>query len=267
MQIAAALGAAHAAGVVHRDIKPSNIIIIDRESDDGELVEAVKVLDFGVAKLQESLADQPKHMTIAMVSGTPEYMSPEHCNGHALDARSDLYALGCVLYFLLTGSPPFTGDGHLDVLMKQTREPVTPPSARRPDLPANLEAVVLKLLAKRPDDRYKTARAARAAFSKLHLPRTSDAGSFSVDLEGGDEVTGEGAALPAVSERKKQTLMLTPEELGRVRDSAPPRKRKGTRLMAGAVIVAIVIGVVAGLLFGQLYEPNGGPSEPPAAGQ
>ena len=93
MQMAAALGAAHAAGVVHRDVKPANVIVLDRESDEGELSEVVKVLDFGVAKLQEALADQPKHMTIAMVSGTPEYMSPEHCNGLALDARSSPTAM------------------------------------------------------------------------------------------------------------------------------------------------------------------------------
>jgi serine/threonine-protein kinase len=153
-QVCAGLAEAHGLGMVHRDLKPANVFVAVRggESD------VAKVLDFGLVKLTGDGAEALT--TDMMVSGTPLYMSPEQATGEGvLDARADLYALGAVMYCALTGQPPFGGGSPFAVMMAHARDPVTPPRAVRPEVPADLEQVVLRCLFKRPEDRYPTAKA------------------------------------------------------------------------------------------------------------
>jgi serine/threonine-protein kinase len=270
-QVSSAVQMAHSHGVIHRDLKPEIVQIVVRESDDGMLTEVVKVLDFGVAKLESPMGggEQPRHMTIEMISGRPEYMSPEQCNGMQLDARSDLYAIGCLAYFLSTGQPPFSGGGLLEVLMKQVKEQPAPPSQLAPQISASLEAVILKLLSKRPGDRFQTARELRAALSRLEVPRPRGGESFDIDMSGSETIevsspssppdafdsasTPSEVRSPPSWEREKKTHMMErPAPITRRRTSA------ASKMMIAAVIIAIAIGVGAGLLFGQMYEPDSG---------
>jgi len=151
-QIADALAASHAHGVVHRDLKPENIFLVTR----GEDVAFVKVLDFGLAKLLDG-DGAPTHETgTGVVMGTPYYMAPEQCEGRAeLDGRADIYALGVVLFEMLTGKLPFGGN-YGQVLMKQMT--MRPPAARSlvPSIPEELELVLQRALAKAPDQRFAT---------------------------------------------------------------------------------------------------------------
>jgi serine/threonine-protein kinase len=154
-QVCAGLAEAHALGLVHRDLKPGNIFIAVR----GGEADIAKVLDYGLVKLTrdpgaaELTSDQ-------VVSGTPLYMAPEQATGdRSLDARADIYALGAMIYFALTGRPPFTGNSSFEVLMAHARDPVVPPSQHQPGVPADLEQVVLRCLAKKPQDRYPDVKA------------------------------------------------------------------------------------------------------------
>jgi beta-lactam-binding protein with PASTA domain/tRNA A-37 threonylcarbamoyl transferase component Bud32 len=144
--VAFALERAHAAGLVHRDIKPANIMV----TRSGQ----TKVTDFGIARALD--ADQTMTQT-GMVMGTAAYLSPEQAQGNPVDSRSDIYSLGCVLYETLTGTSPFTGDTPLSIAYKHVREHARPPSAQNADVPASLDAVTMKALAKNPENRYSSA--------------------------------------------------------------------------------------------------------------
>ncbi len=142
-----ALDYSHQAGIVHRDIKPGNVMVT-RNGD-------VKVMDFGIAR---AMSDAQATMTqTAQVIGTAQYLSPEQARGERVDSRSDLYSTGCLLYELLTGRPPFTGDSPVAIAYQHVRENPVPPSRVDPDVPAWADAIVLKAMAKSPADRYQTA--------------------------------------------------------------------------------------------------------------
>jgi serine/threonine protein kinase len=153
-QVAGSLAAAHAAGIVHRDLKPENLFVVrDSEAPGGE---RVKILDFGIAKLADA-REQRMHTRTGLVMGTPVYMSPEQCNDTSkIDHRADIYSLGCVLYHLLTGAPPFDLDGFGAIAAAHLREHAVPPSARVAHVPPELDALVLRCLAKAPGDRFQT---------------------------------------------------------------------------------------------------------------
>jgi serine/threonine-protein kinase len=150
VQIADALSASHRSNIVHRDLKPDNVILIRRRHE----VDFVKVLDFGIAKLT---GDQPnsRRTRTGVVMGTPAYMSPEQCEGRGeVDHRTDVYALGILLYEMITGKVPFEGDGYGEVLVKHLTQIPAKPSTIRGVIPPHIEAVCLRALEKRPDDRY-----------------------------------------------------------------------------------------------------------------
>lgn len=152
LQVADALAASHKCGIVHRDLKPDNIILLQR----GRERDFVKLLDFGIAKLTGGSAVGSHRTRTGIVMGTPAYMSPEQCEGRdTVDRRTDVYALGIVLYEMLTGRVPFVGDGYGEILVQHLTQRPVPPSQYRM-LPPHVEVVVLKALEKRADLRYPT---------------------------------------------------------------------------------------------------------------
>ena len=160
-QICGALAEAHRYGLVHRDLKPANILVAIL----GGKCDFAKVLDFGLVKLTAT-PNAPQLTADYTVSGTPQYMSPEQAIATGdVDGRADIYSLGAILYFMLTGRPPFEGSNPTELMIAHARDPVVPPSHHRPEIPADLEAVVLRCLAKKPGDRYPDARALAAALA------------------------------------------------------------------------------------------------------
>ena len=158
-QVLSALNDAHAAGVIHRDLKPENIMVEQRRNE----ADVVKVLDFGIAKIQDG-EDGPTLTRTGFVCGTPEYMSPEQARGSTLDHRSDLYAVGVLLYQLVTGRLPFESDSAVGYATKHLTEEPLPPSRKRPELRVSpaMERLIMRALSKNPDDRPQDAEAFKA---------------------------------------------------------------------------------------------------------
>jgi serine/threonine protein kinase len=179
-QMCAALNVAHAAGIIHRDLKPANVMLIER----GGLRDYVKVLDFGVAK--SYTPDQQTQLThTGMLVGTVEYMAPEQIMGRVVDGRTDIYSLGIVMYRMLTGKPPFRDGGvpalihaHLNVFPK-------PMTDTAPEIPGALDRVVLRCLAKQPEQRYESMEEVSRALASALEPE--DLGLVSLEYHGGDD--------------------------------------------------------------------------------
>ncbi|MFT4043282.1 MAG: Stk1 family PASTA domain-containing Ser/Thr kinase [Gordonia sp. (in: high G+C Gram-positive bacteria)] len=155
--VAAAMDFSHRNGIVHRDMKPANVMI-DKSG-------AVKVMDFGIAR---AISDSTSTMTMtSTVMGTAQYLSPEQARGIKVDPRSDIYSMGCVLFELLTGEPPFTGDSPVAVAHQHVHEDPPWPSSLRPDLPRELDSVVLKAMSKNKENRYQSAADLRSDLIKV----------------------------------------------------------------------------------------------------
>jgi len=161
-QVCQALSVAHAAGLIHRDIKPSNVIAARRSGMD----DVAKLLDFGLV-LPRAGSPMPHLTGEGQVLGTPLFMSPEQVtNSRPLDVRSDIYSLGAVAYVLLTGKPPFDAATAIEAIVAHARDPVVPPSQIRDQVPADLDAVVLRCLAKDPTERFPDAESLEIALGR-----------------------------------------------------------------------------------------------------
>ena len=220
-QVASSLGAAHARGIVHRDLKPENIFLMrDPEMPAGE---RAKILDFGIAKLTDDPIG-PKSNTSSLV-GTPTYMSPEQCRGTGqLDQRSDVYSLGCVLFTLVTGHPPFDGDGPGEVIAMHLREPTPLASSRRPEIAATVDDLIARCLAKDPHQRYASGAALASAIEALLTMPGFAAGP-----------APRGASAGGYTTRPPMTTLSS------LAGQAPaPRKRRGTVIAAGIGLAAAI---------------------------
>jgi eukaryotic-like serine/threonine-protein kinase len=231
-KIASALGSAHAQGIVHRDIKPGNVMV----TRDG----LVKVMDFGIARMQTDITAPQTSSVI----GTPTYLSPEQAQGQAVDARSDLYSLGCVLYELLAGRPPFTGDTPVAIAYKQVNETPVPPSAHNPDVPPRLDAVVMKCLAKNPANRYQTAEEFSADLERVKQGQDVEATPLMAAGIGGDATQ--------VIARPAPTQVLPP----------PGEDGSSRKVWLGVLIGLLIFGLLAagGYLIGQALSNNDAPT-------
>ncbi|AQA03023.1 serine/threonine protein kinase [Mycobacterium sp. MS1601] len=216
-----ALNFSHQHGIIHRDVKPANIMI----SKSG----AVKVMDFGIAR---ALADSHSVTQTAAVIGTAQYLSPEQAKGESVDARSDVYALGCVLYEVLTGEPPFAGDSPVAVAYQHVREDPVPPSARRSSVPPELDAVVLKALAKNPDNRYQSAAEMRADLVRVHSGESPEAPKVFTDAERTSFLTA------PVAPRERDTTDQLPRTQAHYVE--PPDERSGGSVAKWVVAVAVL---------------------------
>ncbi len=161
MQTCDALSEAHAKGLVHRDIKPGNIFAANR----GGVFDVAKLLDFGLVKPIADVNDSAVTQE-GMIAGSPLFLSPEQATADAVDARSDIYSLGATAYYLLTGHAPFEDVKPIKILMAHASQKPAPPSSLRPDVPVDLERVVMRCLAKLPSERYDSAKALRTALSE-----------------------------------------------------------------------------------------------------
>ncbi|MFT3700423.1 MAG: protein kinase [Kofleriaceae bacterium] len=165
-QIAGSLATAHARGIIHRDLKPENLFVVGDAAVTGG--ERTKILDFGIAKLARD-ADRTKTRTGSIV-GTPQFMSPEQCRGLAtVDHRADIYALGCVMYVMLTGRPVFEGEGLGDIMFKHVGSAPPVPSHVVPEIGNALDQIILRCLAKAPADRFQSMQELIAAFDSAAI--------------------------------------------------------------------------------------------------
>jgi eukaryotic-like serine/threonine-protein kinase len=244
-QIAQGLAAAHAANIVHRDLKPDNVMLVNR----GVEKDFVKILDFGIAKVGSST----KKMTRAgSVFGTPHYMSPEQAAGATVDHRTDIYALGVILYEMASGKVPFDADNFMGILTQHMYKAPVPIRALVPevDVPAGLDAIVLKCLTKKPEGRYADMEQLAADLDKLEKGLMPDAvqemmarsGAFSVPADY-FRVSGMPAPVPAT----------------------PGEKKKRWPVYAVAAAAASIACVVGAILLARTASSTAEPLQPSAA--
>ncbi|MDB4973540.1 MAG: serine/threonine protein kinase [Myxococcaceae bacterium] len=164
-EVARIVGCAHEQHLVHRDLKPENVFLTLEQSRSG--VERVKVLDFGMAKLNPGAGPYSFVTAKGALLGTPMYMAPEQCRGGLVDSRADVYSLGCILYEMACGRPPFVGGGMGVILGAHVYDPVPPPRSLAPHIPESLARVIVRALAKDPEHRYPTMRELAGALLTL----------------------------------------------------------------------------------------------------
>jgi eukaryotic-like serine/threonine-protein kinase len=247
-----ALSYSHKAGIVHRDIKPANVMLTHNGG--------VKVMDFGIAR---AVADTSATMTqTAAVIGTAQYLSPEQARGETVDARSDLYSTGCLLYELLAGRPPFVGDSPVSVAYQHVREAPVPPSQLDPELTPEIDAVVLKALAKDADDRYQSAGEMKADIARLLSGEqtTAQRTTAVVPLAAGAMAAGAVAAnaLDTPTHVAGPPTVLPPQDVEEEEyqeEEEPQKSRVGLAILITALIV-LALGLGGWALYRVLNPPE-----------
>ncbi len=229
-QVTAALSKASSVGIVHRDIKPENIML----ARSGE----VKVADFGLARVQGAGGANLTQVGITM--GTPLYMSPEQIEGRELDSRSDIYSLGVTAYHMLAGEPPFTGDSPLSVAVLHLNQPAPPLAGRRPDLPVRLTAVVDRMLAKKPDERFVDPT---ALLGELHVLSNEGAEQGWATRPNQWSLT---EMIQSADDRAEATARLgnVMKTSAQMRPTGSPR-RWAAAALAGCILLGIAMAVLA----------------------
>ncbi len=228
-EIASALAFAHRSGVVHRDVKPGNVLLTRTGN--------VKVTDFGIARAG---ANDALTQT-GSVMGTATYFSPEQAQALPVDGRSDVYSLGVVLYEMVTGVVPFTGDSPVAVAYKHVRETPTVPSQRNPDVPEPLEQIILTALAKDPDDRYQTADDMRADLLRFRRGRPLAAAPVTALVAEVPAVAGVAAAATM-----QQPAVVAPVDAGPVDE--PPGRRRALIIALSVLALVVLAGLIGGFL-------------------
>lgn len=271
LQIAPALDYAHRQGVLHRDLKPSNILL-DANGD-------AYLTDFGIARL---MGHNTEPLTTTGVVGTPSYMSPEQAQGHELDGRSDVYALGVVLFEMLTGVRPFEGETPYSVAVKHVTEPPPSPCAINPALSRAVENVLFKALEKKPENRYQTATALAEAL-KHAIEQADGAQAAPAMVETEPSLT---ERLRASAERRRldtsRVLLRRPDAGVAIGPTVPPasrslaavpvgvrRRRRGGRpggwftwVTVGLLLTVIALALLVGGLYILMNDSTNGASEP-----
>jgi serine/threonine-protein kinase len=238
--ICGALDFSHRNGIVHRDVKPGNVMITPQGT--------VKVMDFGIAR---AVSDSAATMTsTAAVIGTAQYLSPEQARGESVDARSDVYSMGCLLYELVTGAPPFTGDSPVAVAYQHVREDPRLPSSINPQIPPELDAIVLKSMSKNPANRYQSAAEMRNDLLRALAGQRVE-------------------ATPVMGDEEKTTILAaTPGGYGYGDDDwddedAAAAKRRKRRIIA--IVAAVAVLLIGGAIAIAVAMSSGDPVTPAVA--
>ena len=241
--ILSALDYSHRSGIIHRDIKPANVML----TPSGQ----VKVMDFGIAR---AIADTSSAMTqTAAVIGTAQYLSPEQARGETVDARSDIYSTGCLLYELLTGRPPFVGDSPVSVAYQHVREEARPPSQLNPDVSQAIDNIVAKSLAKRVDDRYSSAADMRKDIERVLAGQSVDAPTAATAVVGA--ATAVVPAVPVAGGARRATSDPDDEE-----DDG-----SGKWWALGALAVVLIAAIIGVLWFSGAFDADEPPPTPQVA--
>jgi len=244
-----ALDYSHRAGIVHRDIKPGNVMLTPQGQ--------VKVMDFGIAR---AVADTSSTMTqTAAVIGTAQYLSPEQARGETVDARSDLYSTGCLLYELLVGRPPFVGESPVSVAYQHVREEPAPPSSFDPDIPPEVDAVVLKALTKNREHRYQSASEMRQDIHRVLSGQQVTAPMAAVaETRSMPSTVAPTAVAAAQAYGQPQPDGLLPAGGNDELQQARSRRNRGLAyFLLGLAIVAVAVGAYA------LFTNLNGKTDPP----
>jgi beta-lactam-binding protein with PASTA domain/predicted Ser/Thr protein kinase len=246
-QVLAAVGFAHRHGIVHRDIKPHNVLV----GPEGRL----KVTDFGIARSGASQMTE-----VGSIIGTAQYLSPEQARGARVDQTSDLYSVGVVLFEMLTGQVPFTGDTPLEIAMKHLSEVPTPPSELRPEAPHDLDLVVLRALAKDPAERYQSADEMDADLARVAqgLPVDPDTETAATAVLSGSGVLA--AAPTSVIQRPSEAVVTRPVPPGRTPPAGyygyegPPRRRRPVWPWVLSILLLAAAGAAAWFAYTKIQD-------------
>jgi serine/threonine-protein kinase len=261
-QTASALEAAHSKGIVHRDLKPDNLFLIpDPMIASGE---RVKVLDFGIAKLRDDLRGGSAHTQTGAVMGTAAYMSPEQCQGQVdrIDQRTDIYALGIILYQMLCGAPPFVSEGLGELIIRHVMQPPPHPKTKNASIPDTVAAAILRALAKAPDERFQSMTELQMAL-RGRGPSAHMSASTSAVVSLGQPANVEPSAAATTVLTGSTTFQTTTGELADEQVGGQ-RKRKVLVAVAGVVGLAAAGVIVTVLATGAPPKPSA-PAPAPTA--